>query len=305
VNPSETVRGRVDLHCHSSASNGATGKPADMARTFKRLGFSAFALAEHDTFLSQEAAAAGAAEAGIEFVPGVEVSTRVADPRLGGQAYAHILGYYFKRTDELEAMVGRAYRGLEANLRKGLERLRAQGIADISEAELSAYIRAEWGADDLWKKPFNCPMPLGQMLQKRGLGLPGEHNDACRTAARVLELTYPPAESATWPDVRETCDTLHRAGAVVVLAHPASLEREALLRWLDGYVDGIEVYHPRNSPAYRAMLLDVVRETGCAFTGGSDLHWMGWDNLQALLSDAPYACVESLKAHAALRMTGG
>jgi len=284
----------VDLHCHSSASNGATGKPPDIARVLKNAGFSAFALTEHDTFASQEAAAAGAEAAGIEFVPGVEVSTRVDDPRLLGQPYAHILGYYFDRTAELEAMVDRAYQGLVEGLRTGLERLRAQGIVDIGEEDLRDYIRAEWGADDIWKQPFNCPQPLGQMLQKRGLGLPGEHPP--EMTMRVLGLKYPPPEITVWPGVREVCDALHRAGAVVILAHPANAGRERILRWLDGYVDGIEVYHPRNRPDYREMLLDVVRETGCPFSGGSDLHWYGWDNMKDLYSDAPGTCLESIKA---------
>jgi predicted metal-dependent phosphoesterase TrpH len=287
---------RVDLHCHSSASNGATGKPPDIARLFKQAGFAAFALTDHDTFAGQEAAARGAQAAGITCVPGVEVSTRVDDPRLLGQPYAHILGYFYRRTDELDAMVGRAYRGYEEGLRTGVACLRAQGIAEITEEELRSHIRAAWGADDVWKLPFNCSIPLGQLLQQRGLGLPAEHNDVCRTAARVLGSKYPPPEAAVWPNVREVCDTLHRAGAVVILAHPSKLEREVIRRWLDGYVDGVEVYHPRNSPEYRQMLLEVVKETGCAFTGGSDLHWYGCADLADRLSDAPYSCLESLQA---------
>jgi predicted metal-dependent phosphoesterase TrpH len=291
----ETKPGRIDLHCHSSASNGATGKPPEIARILKQAGFSAFALCEHDSLASRDGAAAGAAAAGIEYVPGVEVSTRVDEPGLRGNEYAHILGYFWERTPELEAMIGRAYRGMEEGLRRGVEGLRLRGIADISEQELSDYVRGEWGEDDIWKKPFNCPMPLGQMLQKRGLGLPAEHQDACRTAMRVLGHKYPPPEVTSWPGVREACDTLHRADAVVILAHPSKLERDVILRWLDGYVDGIEVFHPRNSPEYRTMLMEVVGKTGCAFSGGSDLHWYGWDNFKDLVSDAPIDCLDSLK----------
>lgn len=102
--------------------------------------------------------------------------------------------------------------------------------------------------------------------------------------------------TSCWPNAREVCDTLHRAGAVVILAHPATATKDQFLQWLDRYGDGIEVYHPRNKPDYRRLLLEVVRDTGCAFTGGSDLHWYGWDNMKDLYSDAPYACLESLRA---------
>jgi len=286
--------GRVDLHCHSSASGGATGKPPDIAAALRGAGFRAFALAEHDTLASQEAAARAALDVGIEFVPGVEVSTRVDDPALQFQPYVHILGYYFRRSAELESMIRRAYDGLVESLRRGFHRLRAEGAVDFAEQDLHAHVREHWGEDDLWKQPFNCPMPLGRMLQQRGLGRPGEPQP--ETAMRVLGLKYPPEEYVCWPNVREACDTLHRAGAVVILAHPRDADRQCLLRWLDGYVDGVEVYHPRNSPAYRGMLLEVVRETSCAFSGGSDLHWYGWANMNDLYSDAPYECLESIRA---------
>ncbi len=292
-NKMNDAQGRVDLHCHSSASNGATGKPADIARALKDAGFSAFALAEHDTLASQDAAAQAAAEVGIEFVPAVEVSTRVDEPELRFQPYMHILGYYLDRTAGLERMLGRAHQGQTESLRRGFHRLRSEGVIDFDEEDVREHVRREWGAGDVWKQAFNCPMPLGQMLQQCGLGRPGEHPP--ETAMRVLGLTYPPAEHVIWPNVREACDTLHRAGAVVILAHPARADRDCLLRWLDGYIDGIEVYHPRNVPEYRRMLLEVVEETGCAFTGGSDLHWYGYEDMAPLYSDAPYACLESLR----------
>ncbi len=294
MNAGNASSGRVDLHCHSSASNGATGKPADIAHVQKKAGFAAFALAEHDNLDSQEDAARGALEAGIEFVPAVEVSTRVDEPELRFQPYVHILGYYFQRTSELQGMLGRAYEGMVESFRSNFHRVRAEGTIDFTEADLLRHVRTAWGADDIWKQPFNCPTPLGQMLQQRGLGLPGEQPP--QTMMRVLGLKYPPPEYVTWPNVREACDTLHRAGAVVILAHPATAPRESLLRWLDGYVDGIEVYHPRNKPDYRRMLLEVVQQTGCAFSGGSDLHWYGWDNMHELYSDAPYDCLDSIKA---------
>ena len=285
---------RIDLHCHSSASNGATGRPADIARVLKEAGISAFALAEHDCLSSQEAAARGAELAGIEFMTAVEVSTRVGDSSLQDRPYAHVLGYGFRRSPELEAMIARAYDARAEALRSRLERCRAEGLIDFGEEELRKLIEEEWGGDDLWKQPFGCPMPAGLLLQQKGLGRPGESPSA--TADRVLGQEYPPTDSHLWPDVRETCDTLHNAGGVAILAHPVDIDRKKILRWLGGRVDGVEIYHPKNGPEYRAMLLDVVAEAGCAFTGGSDLHWYGMDDLEDHLSDAPYACIDSLKA---------
>src|SRR5215217_3020893 len=79
----------VDLHTHSTASDG-TFRPAEVVRAAHAAGLSAIALTDHDTTDGLAEAAAAAAEVGIEFVPGIEVST--AHPRPGTM---HLLGYGF------------------------------------------------------------------------------------------------------------------------------------------------------------------------------------------------------------------
>lgn len=105
-------------------------------------------------------------------------------------------------------------------------------------------------------------------------------------------------------DTHSTASTVSRvmraAGAVVILAHPAkgnrqpdAAERRRIHRWLDRYVDGVEVYHYHNAPDYRRMLLDICHERGCLVTGGSDRHvhvaGHGPD------SEAPGICLTLLK----------
>ncbi|GAG48011.1 unnamed protein product, partial [marine sediment metagenome] len=62
--------------------------------------------------------------------------------------------------------------------------------------------------------------------------------------------------------------------------------------------DGLEVYTPKNSPAYRQMALEVVRARRRPFSGGSDAHSFN-DGIR--FSQAPYACLESLKKFKASR----
>src|SRR5436305_13141073 len=77
----------VDLHCHSTASDG-TYAPSDVVDLAVRSGLSALALTDHDTIGGIQEAAEAAQEAGLDFLPGIEISCDVPKP-----ATMHLLGY--------------------------------------------------------------------------------------------------------------------------------------------------------------------------------------------------------------------
>lgn len=75
----------ADLHCHSTASDG-TLAPAAVVRRAHANGVDLLALTDHDELLGLPEAQASAAELGLHFVPGVEVSVSWLDQTL------HIVG---------------------------------------------------------------------------------------------------------------------------------------------------------------------------------------------------------------------
>lgn len=75
----------ADLHCHSTASDG-TLAPAAVVRRAHANGVDLLALTDHDELLGLPEAAATAAELGLRFVPGVEVSVSWLDQTV------HIVG---------------------------------------------------------------------------------------------------------------------------------------------------------------------------------------------------------------------
>src|SRR5882757_6302848 len=77
----------VDLHCHSTASDG-TLAPAAVVALARERGLSALALTDHDTVNGVAEASAAAAAAGIDFLPGIEISAEFPHP-----GTLHILGY--------------------------------------------------------------------------------------------------------------------------------------------------------------------------------------------------------------------
>ena len=78
----------ADLHCHSTASDG-TLAPAAVVRRAHDNGVDLLALTDHDELLGLPEATATAAELGLRFVPGVEVSVSWLDQTL------HIVGLGF------------------------------------------------------------------------------------------------------------------------------------------------------------------------------------------------------------------
>ncbi len=75
----------ADLHCHSTASDG-TLSPVEVVRRAHANGVDLLALTDHDELLGIADAAAEAADIGLRFVPGVEISVSWLDQTL------HIVG---------------------------------------------------------------------------------------------------------------------------------------------------------------------------------------------------------------------
>ena len=106
---------RIDLHVHSSASDG-TDAPAEVIRRASEAALDILALTDHDTQAGM-AEAAAALPVGLTLVPGMELSCTIAHqgapggavpPRYPGQRSVHLLAYLFDPADpELNAETAR------------------------------------------------------------------------------------------------------------------------------------------------------------------------------------------------------
>src|SRR5439155_18257562 len=86
----------VDLHSHSTASDGAC-PPEEVVREAHRLGLTALALTDHDTTAGLAAASEEGKRLGVRVVPGVELSA-VEDDR-----ETHILGLHLRDITPIDA----------------------------------------------------------------------------------------------------------------------------------------------------------------------------------------------------------
>src|SRR5512141_2980289 len=113
--------GEVDLHMHSTASDGWLA-PSAVVDAARAAGLAAIALTDHDTLGGVYAAELSAERFGIRVVAGVELSA------YEGNREVHLLALHVSRRDLLETRLSMFRDGREVRARSIVERLRRLGI---------------------------------------------------------------------------------------------------------------------------------------------------------------------------------
>jgi hypothetical protein len=239
------------------------------------------AITDHDTLDGLPAARAAAEAAGIDFIPGVELSAS------DHHADVHILGYYLDPETP----------GLAAELRILREgRLnRAERMLDLL-AGLGAPLHLERVVTIAAGAPVGRPHIGAALIEAGHVGTMDEAFDryiGYHAPAYVPKRTLDPAGAI---------DLIRRAGGVPVLAHPGSLRRDDLIPALVAHgLAGIEVWHPKHD-AQRVRTYMAVAEThGLLVTGGSDFHGVGRGESTVGAQPVPLAVVAPLQARARSR----
>jgi 3',5'-nucleoside bisphosphate phosphatase len=247
---------RIDLHSHSTASDG-TDPPAEVMRRAGAAGLDVIALTDHDT-LAGHPEAREALPDGLTLVGGMEMSCR-----MGGRS-VHLLAYLVDPADEGLAAERRAISA--DRLRRGRDmvgRLRDLG-AEVSWDQVSAI-----AAGGVVGRPH-----IARAMAEAGIV---ERPDQAFTAqwlgegGRAHVARYAPAPARAIALIRA-------AGGVAVLAHPGAAARgarisdEVIAGLAEAGLAGLEVAHPDHIPPQRQRLAGLARDLGLARTGGSDDH---------------------------------
>lgn len=245
------MNGQVDLHLHSTASDG-TVAPEEVVHRAAEAGLVGLSLTDHDTVDGLEEAARTADELGLRFLPGAELSANEPDRSV------HVLAFGFDPANPGLQAFFRAYR--EDRIRRAkeiAERFRSLGVPLEYEA-----VRKEAGPG------VPTRAHVARALVGEGL-VPDERTVFGKYLSRgkpafVEKRPTPPSE---------VFEKVHDAGGVAVLAHPGWTHGpEEIRRWSEEGLDGVEVLHPRNRPKVRRRLDELAEELGLLRTGGSDWH---------------------------------
>ncbi|MEN3306270.1 MAG: 3,5-nucleoside bisphosphate phosphatase [Micromonosporaceae bacterium] len=249
---------RIDLHTHSTASDG-TLTPEQLVLAAADAGLTTIALTDHDTTAGWSPAARALPD-GVTLVPGAELSCRWhgTEPSIG----LHLLAYLFDPEHAgLAAEMRRVRQSRELRAARMIDLLRADGL-DITWDEVR-----EYAAGGTVGRPH-----LAQALIRRGLV--GSVTEAFAPGWLGRRYRLPKADM----DVFTALALVRDAGGVPVFAHPKASRRgrivpdELIVEMAAAGLFGLEAEHEDHSPAERDQVRRLAAELGLVSTGSSDFH---------------------------------
>jgi hypothetical protein len=250
------VQSSVDLHLHSTASDGMLD-PAALVAHVAGCGVRLMALTDHDTVAGVEAAAAAAREHGIGFVAGVELSAAWRGKAL------HVLGLAI---DPRSPMLERGLEGQQA-----LREERAERIAEKLEAAGAP------GREALARIRANGSLPTRTHFARALVAL-GVAADNGKAFDRWLGRGKPGHVGSAWPTLEEATAWIVAAGGKAVIAHPmryalsAGARRELCADFAAGGGHGIEVVTGGGSVRDREQAISLAVRCRLEGSVGSDFH---------------------------------
>jgi 3',5'-nucleoside bisphosphate phosphatase len=238
----------IDLHSHTDESDGSDSPPRLIAKAVSA-GIRALGITDH---------APAAAEAGIELICGIELSTK-----LGGRS-AHLLAYFLDghaplaEAPEFREWVEDMQASRRERNRRLAERLREFGV-DITVDEAEARGRMMTG------RPH-----FAQIMVEKGY--------VANVRQAFDEYLDESAKGYVYRREPQFIDAVKRvrlAGGIAALAHPVRVHGDvaALMPELcDAGMNAIEAYHSDHQPSDTREYLELARRYDLAVTGGSDFH---------------------------------
>lgn len=246
---------RIDLHTHSTASDGTT-PPDVLVRQARAAGLDVVALTDHDT-TGGWAAAAEALPAGLSLVRGAEISC------VRGGISLHLLAYLFDPDEPALATALQELRGSRVG--------RAETMARMLEAD---------GTGVTWER-----------VQELAGGTVGRPHLAAALVEQGHVASIADAFTPDWIgehgrywvaktelDVLDAIRLVRGAGGVSIFAHPAASSRgrtvgvDVIADMAAAGLAGLEVDHVDHEKSARAALADLAAHLGLAITGSSDFH---------------------------------
>jgi predicted metal-dependent phosphoesterase TrpH len=265
---------RVDLHLHSTASDGQFS-PLELVVMALERKLLTIAITDHDTTAGIDEALEAARGTELEVIPGVEISCDVPHQEV------HLLGYYFDHHHPALEGKLRAMRDARLQRAKGiLAKLTALGFPLPWEmvAELA-------GGESVGRPHIARAMAkvgyVASIDEAFGLYI-GRNGPAYVERYKISPL--------------DAVSLIKQARGLPVLAHPLQVTH-FLPDLIERGLVGLEVYYDGYSPEDMRALADLARKFDLIPTGGSDFHGSGAvDAVEMGGVRVPMESVERLRA---------
>lgn len=251
--------GSIDLHTHSTVSDG-TYTPADLARLARTRGLRTFSLTDHDNVSGLNEAEAAAKAAGVELIPGMELTVDFAGHKL------HVVALGFERTLPVFQEFYRAVReSKEAGMAELIAGIREKGV-DITAEKVQAMTTGK--LDRYAVMRYLVSLRISEWVQP----LWDEYLDPVLVKIGGCE-NVPAAEAFA---------AIHAAGGVTSLAHfhkkigllgmRREQQAEVIAALHQAGLDGMEGWYPSYTAEDSAFVEAMTTRLGLIRTGGTDFH---------------------------------
>ncbi|MGI4846982.1 MAG: 3',5'-nucleoside bisphosphate phosphatase [Janthinobacterium lividum] len=247
----------IDLHCHSSVSDGLL-RPAQVAARAKANGVDVWALTDHDEIGGIAEARAAAAQLDLRFIAGVEISITWANETV------HIVGLNIDDTNRalIEGLAS-TRSGREQRAREIGAQLAAAGIPDAYEGAL----KYADNADLISRTHF-----------ARYIIEVGRARDVHAVFRNFLSEGKPGYIPHRWATLAQAVGWIRGAGGIAVIAHPGrypltAMQFDALFeefKNLGGLA--IEVITGSHTVEQYSEYAKVAKRYGFLASRGSDFH---------------------------------
>jgi predicted metal-dependent phosphoesterase TrpH len=255
----------IDLHLHTNVSDGHLG-PTALVHACAAVGLGVIAVTDHDTTAGWEEAARAARAAGIEFIPGVEITAVLDDTDV------HVLGYFASaRAPLLERFLADQRQDRMRRVREMVGRLGALGV-DLSLESVLRDVAAEP------VRTIGRPQIADAMIAR---GYVSDRNEAFDKYLAQGRPAFVARQGGT-PD--EVVGLITAAGGLPSLAHPGLLARDEILPSLIlAGLPAIEVFHPEHDPETVQRYRRLAARSRMIVTGGSDFHGVEGGHRESML----------------------
>lgn len=249
----------IDLHCHTTASDGKLD-PAELVARAASNGVTHLAITDHDTINGLEQARPAATAHGVQLIEGVELSCQWKSHTI------HVVGLDFDAGDS-----------------EFLEALETQHQNRWARARMIVDRLSGLGVDDL----------LGKATEHAGGDVPGRPHFAAalKDAGKVKDFNQAFKRhlgagkrgdvKACWPELATVVEWILGAGGIAVLAHPrkyrmtATKLRALIADFRRAGGQALEVSTSGQSSGDLGFLAELCRREEMLASQGSDFHFPG------------------------------
>lgn len=244
---------KVDFHVHSTCSDGLLTPENVVKRAYEK-SVKYLALTDHDTVSGLDIAKAKAKSLGINFIPGIELSTNYNKESI------HILGFFKDESYKDKKLID------YLNELKERRDIRAIKMIEKLKEEFNIII----DKDKLFKKAnggvIARPHIAYEIIES------GYNYTKDEIFKKLIGKDCPAYVPTTKISPEEGINILRKHNALVFLAHPILIKKSPLTDFLSFGFDGIEGVYFQNSKDDEKRFINFALENNLLISAGSDCH---------------------------------